>query len=430
MPRIRATTEPIYQPLLRRRPKDEVSSPLWWLRWVPAVICTLLVLQLLYVAGKVAIVPVLASFALAYVLNPLVEKLETYKFSRTVAALLALGLVMSAATLFATFVIPDLWYQSTAASDKISKYFTPANAHEQRGKLHYFSPFLDTIVGAQAEAFIANPRKVMSASQKWSSGALSGVLSMASAAVDLGLIPFFVFYILVDFPHWRVSLEDLIPPRYQATFRRVFDEVGRILQAYVLGQLLIAMLMGLLYAVGFAALEVPAWAGIAALAGFLNVIPYVGTISGLLLATGFSYAHDGASWKILGVAAVFAAVQAVEGYYLTPRILGGRLRLHPMAVFLGLLIAGKLFGLMGILLAVPVIAILAVFIKLFRELYKGSYFYHAGEISPMEAPSPIPEVRLAQAADNVLTEQVSEQTGKELLSPKREDDDPAARRKT
>ena len=118
-----------------------------------------------------------------------------------------------------------------------------------------------------------------------------------------------------------------------------------------------------MYAVGFALLRVPAWAGLAALSGFLNVIPYVGTGSGLILASGFVFADTGQLWRVFGVIGVFGAVQSVEGYYLTPRILGGRLSLHPMAVFLGLLIAGRLSGLLGILLAVPTIAVMSVFLK-------------------------------------------------------------------
>ena len=123
------------------------------------------------------------------------------------------------------------------------------------------------------------------------------------------------------------------------------------------------------------------------------------------------------------------AVQSVEGYFLTPRILGGRLSLHPMAVFLGLLIGGKMFGFLGVLLAVPVIAVAQVFLKFLREIYKGSFFYHAGDAGPEEAPREAPQM-LAKAADTVLAEQVEEQKGDELLAPKKEEDDPAARQKT
>lgn len=112
---------------------------------------------------------------------------------------------------------------------------------------------------------------------------------------------------------------------------------------------------------------------------------------------------------------VFVAVQSLEGYILTPRILGGRLNLHPMAVFLGLLIGGKLFGLLGVILAIPAIAIGKVFLKFVRELYQASYFYHAGDVHPADAPSENMEDRIAEAADTVLAKQ--EEKGAEDAPP-------------
>ncbi len=213
--------------------------------------------------------------------------------------------------------------------------------------------------------------------------------------------------ILIDFQKWRDSLEDLIPPRFREPFSRLFDESGRILESYVRGQLLIGAIMAVCYAAGFWFLGVPAWAGIALIAGLLNAIPYVGTILGIILAGGFTVAGGGGIGDIAAVLGVFVAVQTLEGYILTPRILGGRLNLHPMAVFLGLLIGGKLFGLLGVILAIPAIAIGKVFFKFLRELYQASYFYHAGEHHPLDAPSENLEERIADAADTVLAEQIS-----------------------
>jgi predicted PurR-regulated permease PerM len=192
---------------------------------------------------------------------------------------------------------------------------------------------------------------------------------------------------------------------------------------------MIACAMAALYAVGFAALGVPAWAGIAALAGLLNAVPYIGTALGLVLATLFTFLDGGEFWRLAGVVGVFAVVQAIEGYYLTPRILGARLSLHPMAVVLGLLIGGKLYGLLGVILAIPTIAIAKVFLMFARELYKGSRFYHNGMISPEEAPSEVLEVRLAEAAETVLQEQAESQEGDELLAPAETDDDPVVTEK-
>jgi predicted PurR-regulated permease PerM len=293
--------------------------------------------------------------------------------------------------------------------------------------LREVSPLLDRAIGWRVYRVLRSPDALLEASQTWFAGGLTNFLSTAAGAFDLVLIPFFVFYILVDFPAWRRSFDDLIPPRFREPFSRLLDEVGRILQSYVLGQLMIAMIMAGLYAAGFAFFQVPAWAGLAALAGFLNVVPYVGTALGMILASGFSFAVDQDIWRVAGVIGVFVVVQMIEGYILTPRILGERLSLHPMAVFLGLLIGGRLFGFLGILLAVPVIAVGLVFMKFLREIYRASEFYRMGEIGPEPAPKPVEEV-IAEAAESVLAAQVEKQEGDELLAPNKSEDDPAAMR--
>jgi len=404
-------------------------SPLWWFRWVPAVVVIVLLLGLLYVVGRLALVPVLASFALAYLVNPLVYQIEKRGLSRPVAALAALLIVTLVVAGFLVFIIPGLWEQSVAVGTQLMVYFTPQNALRQRAALRRYSPGLDRVAGDRFEQFIRDPSGVLGSPSTWFAGGLADFFHSAAASVDLLLVPFLVYYILVDFGAWRDSLEDFIPPRFRDPFGRLFDEVGRILQAYVRGQLLIAMLMGVLYSVGFVLLQVPAGVGIAILAGFLNTIPYIGTVFGVILATSFTVAAGAGAWRIGGVIGVFVAVQMIEGYLLTPRILGGRMSLHPMAVLLGMLIGGKLFGFLGIILAVPTIAVAKVFLMFLRELYKQSYFYHAGDVTAHETPSEHLKERFADAADTVLTEQVGAETGDELLAPGVDEDDPMARKR-
>ncbi|MEJ7860405.1 MAG: AI-2E family transporter [Pyrinomonadaceae bacterium] len=392
------------------KPPEE-RPPFWWLRWVPTVVVSILVLYFLYVVGSVAIVPVLASFALAYLLNPIVYQAEKRGFSKTVSVISAILLVSLAVGAFLAYVIPDLWAESAEAGQKITQNFTPENAMRQRAALKRYSPALERVAGDKIEKFLSDPVTVIGSAtatldENGNSGE-SAVLSTLISSLDLVLVPFFVFYILVDFQRWRDSLEDLIPPRFREPFSRLFDESGRILESYVRGQLLIGLIMAIFYAVGFWFLGVPAWAGIAMISGLLNAVPYVGTILGIVLAGGFTLAGGGGIWDIAAVLGVFVAVQTLEGYYLTPKILGGRLNLHPMAVFLGLLIGGKLFGLLGVILAIPAIAIAKVFYKFLRELYQASHFYHAGDLHPADAPSENLEERIAEAADTVLAEQVS-----------------------
>jgi predicted PurR-regulated permease PerM len=304
--------------------------------------------------------------------------------------------------IFLVFIIPDLWQEIIVAVQGLMSHFTEENAVRHRATLQRYSPFVDRVVGERFEQFLRDPASVTGLPSAWVAGALSGFLVTAVASLDLLLVPFFIFYILAGFSHWRSSLEDLIPPRFRVPFSRLFDEVGRILASYVRSQLFIAAIMAVLYAVGFAVLRVPAWAGLAALAGFLNVIPYVGTAFGFVLAAAFVLAQGGGLWKLVGLVGVFVAVQSAEGYYLTPRLLGSRLSLHPMAVFLALLIGGKLFGLLGVILAVPTLAVAKVFVAFAIELYKGSSFYGGADVLPVATTS---EERLADAADNVLADQ-------------------------
>ncbi len=404
----------------------EERSPFWWLRWVPTVVVSALVIYFLYVAGSVAIVPALASFALAYLLNPVVYQAEKRGLSRTMSAIVAILLVTLVIAAFMAYVVPDLWAESTKAGAKIAENFTPENAARQRMYLRRYSPPLEAVAGDKIEKFLSDPTKFYNENMTTqatatvdeegkitatTNGSGSVILTTLVSSLDLLLVPFFVFYILIDFQKWRDSMEDLIPPRFREAFSRLFDESGRILESYVRGQLLIGAIMAIFYAAGFWFLGVPAWAGIAMIAGLLNAIPYVGTILGIILAGGFTIAGGGGVWDVAAVLGIFVAVQSLEGYYLTPKILGGRLNLHPMAVFLGLLIGGKLFGLLGIILAIPAIAIGKVFFKFLRELYQASHFYHAGDLHPLAAPSENIEERIADAADTVLAEQ--EQKGEE-----------------
>jgi predicted PurR-regulated permease PerM len=141
------------------------------------------------------------------------------------------------------------------------------------------------------------------------------------------------------------------------------------------------------------------------IAGFLNFIPYVGTAIGIIITIALTLASGGGVWNISGVIGVFVAVQTIEGYILTPRILGGRLNLHPMAVFIGLLAGGKLFGLLGIIIAIPTIAISKVFLKFANELYHASDFYHRGNKEIVDIESDSPEGKVAEAAELVLQDQ-------------------------
>src|SRR5215210_5310205 len=133
------------------------QSPFWWLRWVPTALCLAVILYFFYVVGSVALIPLLGAFALAYLLNPIVQVLENRGLSRAVAATLTLlGVTLATAALL-TFVIPDLLANGAAAGQKLMRYCTPENAARQRVYLRRYSPILDRMVGNRLEQVLRDP---------------------------------------------------------------------------------------------------------------------------------------------------------------------------------------------------------------------------------------------------------------------------------
>ena len=137
-------------------------------------------------------------------------------------------------------------------------------------------------------------------------------------------------------------------------------EVGRTLGGYVVGQAKIAAILACLYSIGYAISGVPFWLGLGILSGMLNVIPVFGSIIGLGLTAYAVLSNDGGLWNYIGVLITFVTVQALEGFWLSPRILGRRVGLSPLYVFVAVLVGGAVFGPLGVLFAVPILAVLAV----------------------------------------------------------------------
>jgi len=179
--------------------------------------------------------------------------------------------------------------------------------------------------------------------------------------------------------HLRTLFESHLPEQHRPEGRRLLDEITAVTRGYVQGRFLMALIMAGIYSAGLLLLGVPLWAAIGLIAGIIGIVPYWGVLSGLILALGFA-ALDGASfWRLAGIGGVFGVAQVIEDYVLTPRLIGNKLELHPMLVLLALMVGGDLFGLLGLVLAIPVLAILKVIVRFFDGLYfRSSYFRGAG----------------------------------------------------
>ncbi|MHB8174516.1 MAG: AI-2E family transporter, partial [Nitrospirota bacterium] len=206
-------------------------------------------------------------------------------------------------------------------------------------------------------------------------GIVAGTLNLFLLVLTLFLIPIFMIYLLVSWKDMKESALKMMPDGYREYIVWKLREVEAVLKDFVKGQLLVALIMGVMYCVGFyfAGVDMPILVGMGG--GILNLVPYLGTTLGGLTAVILVLLRYHDALHPLIVVGIIVFVQTMEGYIITPKIIGHKLGLHPLIIIFSLLVLGKLFGFVGILLAVPIAAVVKVFVAGFMTSYRESEFY-------------------------------------------------------
>ncbi len=355
-------------------------NPIDWMRWIPAALLALIILVVLLISGRIILVPFLISLALAYLLSPVVEWFVRRGWSRPSSVLLTLTAASVTFILILIFILPGFWEQIMRSYNQARALVSdPSRVDPVVSRIKATSPQVARLLESlQDQKFF---ERIPEFAFTWLQSGLFRLVDVTASILDLLLIPFFLYYLLADYSAMRERADRLIPPRFRPITSNLLGQINQVLSSYVRSQLFIALVMGSLYAAGFLALRVPMALTLGFLSGLLNFVPYLGTLTGMGLSLTF-VALDGAGLgRLIGVLAVFITVQSIEGYYLTPRLLGSRLNLHPLWVLMGIMIGGNLFGLLGIILAVPVIAVTKVLLGLLEELYRESDFYRHSNVS-------------------------------------------------
>lgn len=356
----------------------QARTPIEWMRWIPFALLVLVVCVAIFIGARIILIPMLCSLALAYLLAPVVAWFERRGWSRSSSVLLTISGATMILILILIFILPGFWGQLIKTLDQARKLAgDKAQINTLVEKIKPISPPVYDLLQSKIKGLGDSDliERVFSLAGDWLQRGVFKLVDVTASLLDLLLIPFFVYYLLVDYRAMRARLDLLIPPRHRAVAATLITRFNFVISSYVRNQLVIALVMGLLYSIGFAIARVPLALSIGLLSGLLNFIPYLGTLTGLTLSLSFVALDGGGLARILGVVAVFIIVQSVEGYYLTPKLLGGSLDLHPMWVLVGLMIGGSLFGILGIILAVPVIAIAKVALDFLADLYQQSDFY-------------------------------------------------------
>jgi len=357
---------------------ERARPPFWWFRWVPLTLLVVGLAALLYLAATPLVVPVALSFALAFMLEPVTEWFERRGFSRAIAVLLTIAAATLATLAILILLVPAVWNQLVASAQKL-----PGVVKVVGQKLHDLLGYVESHVDPEAyrrvreglDSVQSDPSSIVSSVNGFLLSGLVGLLSFGSSAVGLLIVPFFVYYLLLDLHKIRVGIDERIPLRHRDAASKLFDDIGNVLRGYVRGRVLVSIAMAVFYTLGLAVCGVPVPAAIGFIAGFVGIVPYLGVTTGILLAIGFA-ALDGAGLlQIVGIVVVFSVAQLLEDYVLTPRLIGDRLELHPLLVFIGLIVAGDLYGLLGLVMAIPVLAVLKVLIHFLDGLYRSSDFF-------------------------------------------------------
>jgi len=343
-------------------------------------------------AVEAVLFPVFLSLGLAYLLDPAVDWFEERGFTRTTGILLFLGMGAFGVTVFLLFLYPTIQHLIRTVVDGVPALIDILETQA--------IPWMEANTGYQAPAslsgLVAEYRDTLQAQLPGMLQRVGQALAdlwvraggVVSGALNLVMIPVFTFYFLRDFDEMRLALVDYLPAHNRPWLLERIRRMDEVVGAWFRGQIEVAAILAALYAVGLAitfgltGIGMTTGIAIGLLAGFLNIIPYFGFVIGF----GLSILVSIIDWEpaaIAGVLVTFAVVQGLEGYVITPRVVGEKVGLSPVVVIIALLVGGELLGLLGVLLALPLAGIGRVLLPDVLEAYQKSTFF-TGDL-PAEA---------------------------------------------
>ncbi len=329
--------------------------------------------------------PIFLAFIVAYLLDPLIDRLESRRINRTLAIVIFLGGLILVALPLGVFLLPHIQEELVSLFGKVPIYLSAV-----QNRLVPWVEKTFRIDAGEAVSHLADKLKTAATGAapdvyqpitNFIGRAFSNTYNLLMAALNAVMIPLFAFYFLRDFDRIKERIFDMIPRRHKDYFEKKFTEVDRVLGAFVRGQLLVCGLLGAVYSLGLLLVGLDLAVVIGVTAGLANLIPYLGFVVGFSSASLVALLQFGDQHllaHLLAVAGVFGVGQLLEGTLLTPLIVGDRVGLHPVVIIVALLVAGNLFGFLGILLAVPATAAFKVFFDSLIAHYRESEFYNRG----------------------------------------------------
>jgi predicted PurR-regulated permease PerM len=319
--------------------------------------------------------PFLLAGLLAYVCNPLVDRLQSLRLPRILAVLAVMLLLTGVLVGVILILAPLLIEEAGVLADRLPDALTLANQK--------LSPWLRETFGIKLRLDPASLRKLATDNI----GSLQGLgqhlyqslkiggIALLGLLVNLMLTPVVMFYLLVDWHRLVARIDNGIPRAWHAKAVGMARDIDVVLSQFLRGQVLVMLTLAVYYSLALWIVDLPSAISIGLLTGLLIFIPYIGFATGFLLALLVALLQVAGPGPIVAVLVVFGIGQVLEGFLLTPFLVGERIGLHPLAVIFALMAFGQLFGFFGVLLALPASAALLVGLRELRTLYLSSRFY-------------------------------------------------------
>jgi predicted PurR-regulated permease PerM len=345
--------------------------------WIAALVVAVLLLFIL----RGILLPFVAGFALAYLLDPLADKLQRIGIGRLGASLLILVLFVLILIVALMILVPFATQQVGAFVERLPSYVTRL----QELAAEQLRPLVQRLGGADAfPEMQTSAGNLISQGIAWFGTFLQGLWSGGQALLGifslLVVTPVVAFYMLVDWDRMVRTIDSWMPMRQRDTIRSIAHDIDQAIAGFVRGQAMVCIILGTFYAVGLSLLGLNFGALIGMTSGVLSFIPYVGSLTGLILSMGVAIVQFWPDWTmILATLGIFVFGQFVEGNILSPKLVGDSVGLHPVWLMFALLAFGALFGFVGLLLAVPLAAAMGVIARFALGQYLSSPLYRGAE---------------------------------------------------
>ena len=324
--------------------------------------------------------PFLIAAILAYICDPLVDRLclvgiAKFKLGRTLATVLVMAGIFGVITLLLLILIPLLQKESLLIAERL-----PSIINNIR---NIAEPWLQSNFGISFVIDAAQIQEIISKNWKTAGGLLADVLTIAGnnglaligILANILLLPVVLFYLLRDWDDFMASIAQLTPREWQNKTTSIATEIDQVLSEFLRGQLAVMAFMSVFYVLGLWLVGLDMALAIGIIAGLLGFVPYLGPTLGLGLALLVAVLQFTSFAQVVPVLMVFGIGQLIESMVITPKLVGDRIGLHPVVVIFALLAGGQLFGFVGVLLALPVTAAIAVGLRHTKDNYLGSDTY-------------------------------------------------------